>query len=82
MERDERDARWAETYEAGILEALDDLGREGAGDLAVIVAVGGGCVQWYLGHVETTLLFPLSIRFVREESAQSTSTDGEFLGVD
>lgn len=39
------------TYEAGILEALDDLWREGRGDLAVVVANGGGRVKGYLGHV-------------------------------
>lgn len=36
------------TYEAGVLEALDDFGREGGGDLAVVVAVGGGGVERYL----------------------------------
>lgn len=36
------------TYEAGILEALDDLWREGRGDLAVVVANGGGRVKGYL----------------------------------
>lgn len=32
------------TYEAGVLEALDDFGREGGRNLAVVVAIGGGGV--------------------------------------
>lgn len=43
-----------ETYEAGVLKALDYLCREGGSDLAVILAVGGFCVQRYLRHAEVT----------------------------